>query len=159
MSDKPIQCLMIETKDHRQFFTKEENYSELIEFSKTFDAELSIVKAKEVEVLDLMKLAPAICNCNYKLKKPEVEILEVKIPLASKKDRTKIIKTAKKIREYVRERLVSGQSLKLSNVAEQFKQYNLTLACFCQHARAVRKELEKEGFNIEKIGAGEYVVK
>lgn len=156
---KPIKCLMIETKDHRKFFTQEKNYPQLIEFSKAFDAELSIVKAKEVEVLDLVRLAPAICDNNYKPRKPEVEILEVKVSRSTHRSRSKILKTAKKIRQYVRNELLSGEALKLADVAKKFKRYNLTLACFCQHVRAVREELEQQGKEIEKIGAGEYVLK
>jgi hypothetical protein len=158
---KPVKCLMIQTKDQRQFFTKEENYPELIEFSKTFDAELSIVKAKEeVEVIDLMNLPTAICDCNYKIKKPEVEIIEVKAPTNKRrKNRSKILKTAKKIREHIREKLESGEPVKLAQIASKFKKYNLTLACFCQHVRAVRQQMEREGFTIEKIGAGQYVLK
>lgn len=157
---KPIKCLMIQTKDKRQFFTKEENYPELIEFSKTFDAELSIVKAKEeVEVIDLVNLPTAICDCDYKIKKPEVEIVEVKTLTNKRKNRSKILKTSNKIREYVREQLKSGKPVKLAQIASKFKKYDLTLACFCQHVRAVRQELEKEGHTIEKIGAGQYVLK
>jgi len=44
---------MIELKDRRKFFTHPKNLPELIEFSKTFGAELSVVRTCE-ESLDLI---------------------------------------------------------------------------------------------------------
>lgn len=57
---------MIRTKDNRKFFTYEENLPELLEFSKIFEAEISIVKIKDTNIcLDINQLAPAICNACY----------------------------------------------------------------------------------------------
>ena len=60
------QCLMIKTKDNKKFFTHEKYFPQLIEFSKTFGAEISIVKIKDNNILDINELIPAICNANYK---------------------------------------------------------------------------------------------
>jgi hypothetical protein len=77
---------MIKTKDRRKFFTHEKNYLPLIEFSKVFNAEISIIKAKDAEVLDLDELAPAICDANYIQPQPEeYDILKV----VSKKKRNR----------------------------------------------------------------------
>jgi hypothetical protein len=155
---------MIETRDKQKFFTHEKNYDSLIEFSKACGAEISIVKVKEADVLDLVKLAPAICTTpevKKKLeveKKPEFEIIEFKIS-KQKNNRTKILRNAQKIRGYIKTELLSGEVLKLSEVSNKFARLKLTLACFCNHLKAVRDELAKENFVVERIGHGEYRIK
>ena len=71
------QCLMIKTKDNRKFFTHEEYFPQLIEFSKTFGAEISIVKIQDNNILDINDLAPAICNGNYK-NEANYELVKIK---------------------------------------------------------------------------------
>ena len=61
-----MKCLLIQTKDKRKFFTHEKNFVQLIEFSKTFGAEISMVKLEEGPILELKELAPAICDPSYK---------------------------------------------------------------------------------------------
>ena len=65
-----MKCLLLETKDKRKFFTHEKNFLQLIEFSRTFNAEISVVKMEQTELLDLKDLAPAICDAHYK--KPKI---------------------------------------------------------------------------------------
>jgi hypothetical protein len=69
---------MIETKDNRKFFTHSKNKKQLKEFSKNFNAKIFLVKAEinKNNILDLPKLAPAICNKSYKVKVPSFEILD-----------------------------------------------------------------------------------
>ena len=152
---KNYQCLMIETQDKQRFFTHEKNYDSLVEFSKACGVEISVVKVKEAEVLDLVKLAPAICNTPTTLKKPEFEIIEFKIS-KPKKNRPKMLKNAQKIRQHIKETLLNGDVIRLSDVAKKFKRYKLTLACFCNHLKAVRDELSSEGHSVRRIGHGEY---
>ncbi len=71
--------LMIEMQDKRRFLTHEKNYPHLLEFANMFNAEISIVKAKVAEVLDLIPLADAISSKNYNCKH-EVELIEVRKP-------------------------------------------------------------------------------
>jgi hypothetical protein len=149
---------MIETRDNRQFFTDEENYGQLIEFSKTFDAEMSVVRVKEAEVLGLRQLVPAICNREYKIKKPDFEILETKIS-TKKRNRGKLLNNAKKIKKHIRDSFLSGDEVSLKDICKKFQRQDLTLACFCNHLSAVRKEMEKDGHSIEKIGGGKYQLK
>lgn len=152
------QCLLVKTKDRRNFFTHERNLPELIEFSKTFGAEISVVKVKEAEVLDLVKLGTAICDATYYLPiKPDYEILETKISSKTKK-RNKILKTSKKIRKFIRNLFLSGEVASLREVKCRFKRYQLTTACLCNHMRIVREELKQEGYQIENIGRGKYQI-
>lgn len=66
-----MNCLLIETKDKRKFFTHEKNFIQLIEFSKAFNAEISIVKLEEGSVLELEELAP---HCAIRLTKAKSSI-------------------------------------------------------------------------------------
>ena len=147
-----IQCLMIKTKDQRKFFTYEKNYSELIEFSKLFNAEISVVKVEEVEILDLEQLAPAICNFDYQ-QNANYQILEVKFP-KSKKLRKNILENAKKIKNYILEEFMKGQVVCLKELKNKFKM--VTEACLCNHLSQVRDELKNKGYKIAKVGGGKY---
>ncbi len=126
-------CLMIKTKDKRQFFTHEKNYPLLIEFSKTFGSEMSIVKT-QAEVLDISELAPAICDANYN---QEIDYEEVKT-LTKKSN----------IKELIKKRLLSGKIVSLKDLKCKSPYYYIQLAI---------KDLEKKGVRIEKIGVGKYI--
>ena len=80
------QCLMIKTKDNRKFFTHEKYFPQLIEFSKTFGAEISIVKIQDNNVLDMDELVPAICNANYK-NDENYELVTIKMTTPKKKSK------------------------------------------------------------------------
>ncbi len=75
---KTIDCLMLKTPDERCFFTLKNNYPQLIEFARTYGAQISVVKASNVQVLELEDLAKSICNQEEQTK-PEYEIVEIKI--------------------------------------------------------------------------------
>lgn len=147
------QCLMLETPDHRHFFTYEKNYPQLIEFSKTFGAEISVVKVKDADVLTLEGLAPALCDPSYK-NTTEYELIEPKITM-SKKPRPR----SKTIRDWIKTQLIAGKQVKLNGIFETFSELNMTKAAYCTHYTAVRKELTKEGWKIEKVGGGTYQAK
>ncbi len=151
---KDYQCLMIKTKDKRKFFTHEKNYVQLIEFSKVFDAEVSVVKVKEAEILDLPDLAPAICTSNCQ-EPVDYQILEIKISQAQKK-RKDILKHADRIKKYIRIKFMSGVVVSLKELTAKFNKYNVTVACLCNHLTQVRKQLESCNVKIVKVGGGKY---
>jgi hypothetical protein len=161
MSEKKnCKCLLIKTKDNREFFTHEKNFLQLIEFSKTFGAEVSVVKVNKAEVLDLEELAPAICNDGYN-PNGQYEVLEVKIPNSKKvakslNKRQKILQTATIIKAHILTEFLSGKEVTLHGVRKKFKKYDLSLSAVCNHISRVRQELESEGYKIEKAGAGRY---
>lgn len=148
-------CLMIETRDNRRFFTEEKNYIQLIEFSKTFGAELSIVKAEDPPVLDLVSLAPALCNISYEITNPSFDVIEVKVPHTTRK-RTTLRKHATTIRKWIKKTMLEGKPLRTAKIAQHYQKYELTKSCFCTHFAEVRQELEKEGHTIKKVGHGVY---
>lgn len=164
MTDKNImrdyKCLMITTKDHRKFFTYEKNFMQLLEFSKLFGAEVSIVNVKEAEVLDLSQLAPAFCDANYiPENRPDYSILEIKLPQRKKRKRQDILKMAQAIQGHISKSFLEGEIVSLKNLNNKFAEENLTLACLCNHMAVAKKTLEKMGHRIIKIGGGQYVLK
>lgn len=150
------QCLMIKTKDKRKFFTHEKNLPQLLEFSKTFGAEISTVKVSEAEILDLKELAPAICDTNRAGKSPKYEVVEVKVPIPSKCSRCKTLQIAKKIKEYILGEFSKGEKLSLKDLKKRFKRYELSTSALSNHIARVRIELAITGVKIKRIGAGTY---
>ncbi len=151
-------CLMIETKDRRRFFTHPNNYEHLIEFGKTFGAELSVVKVEEPEILDLMSLAPALCDSSFKISKNQIiEIIETKLP-KDKKKRRSLLQQASEIKGWIKRQFLTGKAVRLKDIKEHYKNYNLTSQAFCNHLADVRKNLESEGFEVRKIGHGSYIL-
>ncbi len=152
-------CLMIKTKDRRRFFTAEENYDRLVEFTKVFNAELSLVRVEEGEVLDIEALAPAICNASYRpAVKPKYELVEVKIPQKARKlaKRGDLLGTAKKIKSYITAKFLAGDVVSLHDIQDHFRNDDLSISCLCNHVTRVRKELAVGGRRIAKLKAGEY---
>lgn len=152
-----MNCLLIETKDKRKFFTHEKNFHQLIEFSKTFNASISVVKLEKGPVLDLEQLAPAICN-QSKPEKANYEVIETKLSVKSR-NRLDTLRSAKRIKRYIFETFSHGRVVSLRELKKKFKKYSLSDAALCNHVRRVKKELEKEGIKIAKVGAGKYKVK
>lgn len=147
------QCLMIETKDRKKFFTYEKNFPQLIEFSKTFNAEISKVQIpSEAEVLELEELAPALCE--KKSQKVDYKILESK--LCPKISRRKILSRAKKIQHYIYKKLLKGHTVTLKDLMKKFKE--LTSACLCTHFKLTRDKMMLENHRFIKIGGGSYKI-
>ena len=75
-----IKCLLLETSDKKRFFTLTKNYKQLIEYCKTFNAKMFVVKAEisRAQILELAKLVPALCDKNYKCKQIDFTVLETK---------------------------------------------------------------------------------
>lgn len=150
-----MNCLMIEIKNGQRFFTHEKNYPQLIEFSRTFDAEISVVKLTGGQVLELAELAPAICDPLYRSPTVSFEMIETKLTV-EKKNRAGILKTADAIREFIEIGLMAGETISLKELRSEFAKYNLTTACFCNHMRKTLEALQKRGFRVKKVGGGKY---
>ena len=154
-----IRCLMIKTKDKRNFFTHEKNFPQLIEFSKTFKAEISLVKVEDPTIMELTQLAPAICDANFAV--PSVnkyEILEIKSPVAPKKRRDKILRVASQIKSYITNKFLKGDVVTLKDLRRKYKRYNLSVPCLSNHVARVKKELTERGKHIKRTGMGKYQI-
>src|SRR5262252_7159655 len=110
---------MIKTKDRRKFFTHEKNFPQLIEFSKTFKAEISVVRVDEADILDLSALAPAICDANYAAKKTSYELVEVKLPVLPRNTRPTILRTAARIKQHILAKFLGGEAVSLKELKKR----------------------------------------
>ena len=147
-----MKCLMIETKDRRQFFTHEKNFNQLIEFSKCFEAQLSLVQVASVKLLSLEQLAPALCDTTRKKQKIDFKTMEVKLNFSKNKKKSNSEKIKKSIKKtFLLRKTVSTKSIKL-----KFKNLNLSNSSFCNYLKKVKDELRKQGYKFIKTGAGEY---
>ena len=155
-----MKCLLIETKDKRKFFTHEKNFIQLIEFSKTFNAEISTVKLEEGVILELEELAPAICDPGYKKPKTQYEVIEARMTTDNSllRSRSEILKIANRVKKYISDQFKNRNAVSLKQLKNKFKRYKLSDAALCNHIRRMKQELEKEGFQFTKINAGEYKV-
>lgn len=150
-----MKCLLIETKDRRKFFTHEKNFVQLIEFSKTFNAEVSVVRLEEGPVLELEQLAPAICDPAYKKPKVQYELIETKLT-KNHRTRNHILRAAKQIRKYITDKFQTREVVSLKELKRKFKRHKLTDAALCNHIRRVKEELATQGYKLVKVGAGKY---
>jgi len=149
-------CLLLKTKDGRKFLTYEKNLPSLIEFAKTFGAEIYRVEIEKQKILELKALANAICDQEYATS-PKHRRIE-KIHPKPKRTRQAILRNAIKIRKFIRRRLLAGKPVSLKELKTKYKHYEMTDACLCNHLSTIRKLLIREGYTIKKLGAGKYCV-
>lgn len=146
-----MKCLLIETADKRKFFTTEKNLPHLVEFSKTFNAKISLVKIENGNLLELDELAQAICNQNEEKTKIVFEKIDTK-----SKSRSDILNLASKIQAHIINQCITKQTINLKDLKKQFN--NLSTAAICNHIRRVKIDLEARGYKFKKIAAGFYQI-
>lgn len=147
-------CLLIKTADKRSFLVSDKILTSIIEYVKTFHAEIYRVDVLEGKVISQLKnLAGAICNPDYDVEM-KVENLEKIYPKSRPRD--SILKNAKSIRDFIYNKLMNGNSVSLKDLKNKYKDCDITDACLCNHLSAVRKQLIKSGKTIKKIGQGKY---
>jgi hypothetical protein len=150
-------CLLLKTPDQRCFFTEEKNYPLLVEFGRTFDAEISVVKTvDQVEVLELDDLAKTICT---QVENPAFlyEVLEVKLATPVKEvveTRKNKIKQAEEVREHIKEVLMSGKTLTVADLEAKFPE--TPKVCLVAYFSRMRRRLEAAGHNIVREKPGSY---
>ena len=147
-------CLLIVTKDHRKFLTHQENLPSFIEFAKTFGANIYTVQTEDTEILELKDLAQAICDQEYD-EKPEFTKIKKIYPKPLQK-RENVLKKAGQIRKFIKDRLLNGKDVSLKELKDKYVKRGLSDACLCNHFSTIRKELAREGKQIEKISGGKY---
>lgn len=146
--------LLLKIKGGRKFLTHEKNLPSLIEFAKTFSAEIWRVEAEKQKVLELKTLAQAICNQDYS-QNPDYSNPK-KIYPRSKRDRDSILKNAAKIRKFIERKLTSGKAVSLKELKEKYREWDVTDACLCSHLSSIRKSLADQGYEVKKLAAGTY---
>lgn len=151
-------CLLLKTPDNRCFFTEEKHFPLLVEFGRTFDAEISVVKTQEqVEVLELDDLAKSICN--QKITEPTpYDVIEIKLAAGPVKkslsDRYDKIKKAHELNEVIRAEFLSGKSVSIADLEAKFP--DLTKPSLSNHFTRVRRELQTQGYTLVREKVGQY---
>jgi len=147
-------CLLIKTPDKRKFLVNEKYMTSIVEYVKTFHAEVYRVEVLEGKIISQLKnLAGAICNPDYDI---EMKVQNPEKIYPKSRPRSSILKNAKKIREFIHARLSGGKPVSLKDLKNRYKNCDITDACLCNHLSAVRKQLIRGGMTIKKIGQGKY---
>lgn len=139
-------AILLKLKDRRNFLTFCKNLPLLEDFTKTFNAIVSLVKIEKdnSEILELEELAIAICNGTNQGVSGKYEIIEQLIPNKAKSNITKEIRTA----------LLANSVVSLQELREKHK--NITTANLSSIYSQVRKKLILEGYSLNKVGPGNY---
>lgn len=150
--------LMLKTADERCFFTHQNNYLQIVEFAKTCSAEISVVKAHDVKVLDLDELAKSICN-HGSSPKPDYELEEIQLTkpeIDVKRTRAKLLVQATIIAEYVNDAFLKGEIVTLKDLENKFSEFDLSKAALCNHITRSRSDLTEKGYTIKRLKKGQY---
>lgn len=153
MSDK---CLLLKTPDSRCFFTEEKNYPLLVEFGRTFNAEISVVKTKtQVQVLELPDLAKMICN-QKPVECPPYDILETKLPSTKELDtnRQEKIKKTREITNFIRAELLGGKIVSSPELEQKYPETKK--GSISNYITRTKRELQAQGHHIVKVKPGCY---
>lgn len=135
--------LMITLRDKRKFLTNTKHLNQLVEFAKTFGANLSIVTTQYKNLLSLDKLAEDICDTNSKPNEFTYEIVQ-SVPISQSKTNIvfkKIISALRRHRHVDTEEIVS--LYKKKGIDEK----NI----YSQITRA-KKHITKIGMTLKKLG-------
>ena len=150
-----MKCLLIETSDKRKFFTHQKNFGPLIEFSKSFKANIMLVDMTGGELLDLEELAPAICSTSTKNQKIEYQVL-ANMLTSSKNTRKNLLSQSDKIQKFIIKTFKQGGVVDFKQLKKKFRNLALSDAALCNHVKKSRDRLAAEGYKFEKVGAGKY---
>lgn len=159
----PSQTLMIQMKDKRKYYTEPSNLPMLVEFAKTFGAELTLVESPGVDTMDLERLAPALCDDAYKSPRlgRNIRVVHKLYPIEEKRVRTRqeMLQNAKDIREHIRLTLETNGAIRAADVKEKFYDLELTDSCMSNHVAVVIKDMKKHGIHVKSADQrGSYTI-
>jgi hypothetical protein len=151
--------IMIRTKDKRKLFTFKKNLPSIIEYAKTFRAELAEVEV-DVKPLELGELAKALCdaNVNYDVTPKIVKEIYPKNVVKDYKPRKVILKEAAEVRKWIESQFQAKKVVSLKTLREQFDGMDLSDSTLCNHITAVRNKLKTQGQIVTKNENGGYCV-
>ena len=131
-----VNCLMLRTADKREFFTSICNLAQLIEFAKTYSAELLVVEATNVKLQNLPELVRSICLCN-KTKHVAYKIVENKLFALENPINT------------IRQELLDKKEVSLVYLENKFN--TLSKSTLNNYFSRAKKQLVSEGKIIKKL--------
>lgn len=166
-------CLLLTTNDRRQFFTRPEYLPQLVEFSNTFDVQMSIVQVESPRLLELNCLAPAICehapqapinveiveqirpdNIQLYVESAQIEIATPAVPARPKREK----KPKDVIRADIRKTFARGDIVDVKQLSKKYQRYRFKLCTFSNHVKKVRDQLALEGQATCKVAKGQYQI-
>lgn len=153
---KNYRCLMVRTPEKRRYFTYEKNLAPLLEYSRMFQAEISVVRVKEAEVLELDQLVAALCDSHYQNPVITYRVLGVK-----SKHRTPRVfsrQNASLVRDYIKETLLKGKDVSLRSLVGKYAELGLSDTSLSNQFKRVRDELGLLGHRLVRDHGGSYRV-
>ena len=150
-----MRCLLIELKDNRKFMTYQKNFNQLIEFCKSFKANMSLVNMKNGIIFDLEELVPALCNPKQKKVNYEYTIIENKM-ITTPKNKKQI---ALKLRDEIRRKFEGRQTISEDRLCKKYAEIGLSKAAIKNSIRYVKDEMKKEGHSFCRVSPGVYKIK
>ena len=148
-----MKCLLLELKDKRKFFTSEKNLYQLVEFCKSFQANISLVDVKNCVLMNLEELVFALCNNKINGQNSEYVFIENKLISKKKEDKKTI---ASKLKTFIRKKFLSKSVVDLFSIRNKFRKYKISNTSLYNCLKNVKNDLEKEGYNIVKEKTGCY---
>ncbi len=143
-----------------QFFTKRKNWAYLVEFAKTFGAELVPVRVKKAEILPLKDLPELFCDSKYTC---EAEY-EIESPISKEGEVTEAEADGGdetvpqgKVPKAILKSLIWGRTVTMKGLAEELDVSESTVR---RHFASVRSWLERHGYRLSSnTKRGEYIAR
>ena len=149
-----MRCLLIELKDNRKFMTYQKNFNQLIEFCKSFKANMSLVNMKNGIIFDLEELVPALCNPKQKKINYEYTIIENKMVTNTKNKKQIILK----LREEIRRKFESREAISENRLCAKYAKIGLNKSTIKNCIKSVKDEMKKEGHSFCRVSSGVYKI-
>lgn len=154
-------ALMVKTIDQRQFFTDTNNYPQLIEFGRSFNAQISVVKTDGVLPLSLEELAKSLCDPERGRDVVAYEVIEERLKSAPVQTPVEpfpidLKKKSRLIMDYVRKEFLAGNLLNIKAVSSKFSGVGVGATTLAGYFHKTRRQMESEGYKFHKEGRGNY---
>jgi len=148
-------CLLLKLSDNRHFFTHETNFPLLIEFSRVAGAEVSLVKTQDAKILEIEELAKKICT-HVGNEHPAYEVLERRVLPTDLPEKKMSAQMSQEINLHITAEMLTGKVVKKADLCSKWP--DVEAVAMTKHFARVRRQLEGEGYSVEKLRPGEYQV-
>ncbi len=145
-----MNCLMITLKDKRKFITKKQYLNQLLEFSRTFNATLSIVATNEKKPLSLDQLAKEICDTNYRNENFKYKI--IKNLEKPKQDKNNIIFSS------ILQNIEKNKIFDSEKLVKKYKKKGIDAKNIYSQITKAKKHIKRIGMTLRKISKTQYEI-